>query len=245
MIKKALSIERKEAAGNNSGSVVSFVASTDNEDRYGDIINQEGWNLESYKSNPVVLLNHNPMSLPIGRGLVEVRDGALEIDVEFDTGDDGIGREIARKVDAGFLHSVSVGFRAVEFTPRSKLPSDHRYHSENKGTYFSSSELLEVSIVTIPANPDASISARSNDDLDARIRSIVRGEIGAIPSLKLRHILDLTENEESITITFAKPVEEYPEDEEIEDEIEEETETIDETEEKDFHLAALAAFLSQ
>jgi len=243
MIKKALSIVRKEASTNESGGFVSFVASTNTEDRYGDVIDQAGWNLASYEKNPVVLLNHNPMALPIGRGLVEVKDGSLMIDVEFDLGDP-TGAEVARKADAGFLHSVSVGFRAIESTPRSKLPTEHK-HSGSDGVFFSRSELLEVSIVTIPANPDASISARSHDDLDDRIRSIVRGEVGAIPSLQLRHILDVSETDDSITITFSKPIEETPADEEIEEEIEEETETMDETEDKDFNLAALAAFLSQ
>lgn len=251
MLKKSLTLVRREAATNKNGGIVSFVASTATEDRYGDVIDQRGWNLKSYEKNPVVLLNHNPLSLPIGRGEVEVRGDKLMIDVEFDI-DDNTGAEVARKAAAGFLHSVSVGFRAIESTPRSKLPVEHK-HAGNDGVYFSKCELLEVSIVTIPANPEANIASRSNDDLDTRIRSMIRGEIEAIPSLMLRHILDITETEDSISITFSKPVEELPEDEEIEEEIiadydeEAETETMEKksTEENDSNLAALAAFLSR
>jgi len=252
MIKKSLTLVRREAATNENGGIVSFVASTATEDRYGDVIEQgeRAWSLSSYVRNPIVLLNHNPLSLPIGRGVVEATDNALIIDVEFDL-DDPTGKEVARKADAGFLHSVSVGFRAIESTPRSKLPVEHK-HAGSDGVYFSKCELLEVSIVTIPANPEANISSRSNDDLDTRIRSMIRGEIEAIPSLMLRHILDITETEDSISITFSKPVEELPEDEEIEEEIisdydeEAETETMEKsTEENDSNLAALAAFLSR
>ena len=146
MLKKALHIVKKEAASNERGGMVSFVASSDAPDRYSDVIDQRGWQLDNYnKNNPIILLNHNPNSLPIGRGFVEVRNGNLEIDIEFDVADDGIAKEISRKVDAGFLHSVSVGFRALESTQRSKLDTENKY-SGTEGLYFTKCELLEVSI---------------------------------------------------------------------------------------------------
>jgi len=250
MIKKSLQIVKKESAVNENGGIVSFVASTDTEDRYGDVIDQNGWELDSYRSNPVILLNHNPLDLPIGRGEVEIRDGKLMIDIEFDMGDP-LAAEVARKAEAGFLHSVSVGFRSLESTKRSALPTEHKA-AGGDGVWFAKSELLEVSIVTIPANPQAS-AVRSHDDFDAKIRNMIRGEIAAIPSLQLRHILDVTETDETITITFSKPPEEVEEVEEVEEEPQEmaahdddDTETMeDDTEDKDFNLAALAAFLSQ
>jgi len=39
--------------------VVTFIASTDDVDRYSDIIDQGSWILENYKKNPVILFNHN------------------------------------------------------------------------------------------------------------------------------------------------------------------------------------------
>ena len=87
--------------------VVSFIASTANADRYGDVINQGGWDLSKYKQNPVILLNHNANSLPIGKGEVEVVDGKLMVDVKFDM-DDPQAAEVARKTKAGFLNAVSV-----------------------------------------------------------------------------------------------------------------------------------------
>ena len=77
-------VKRAQQDPSNGASKVSFVASTATPDRYGDIIDQRGWDLENYKKNPVVLLNHDSSQLPIGRGVVNVKEGQLVIDVEFD-----------------------------------------------------------------------------------------------------------------------------------------------------------------
>lgn len=134
-------------------NVVSFVASTDSEDRYFDVINQNGWNLDSYKKNNIVLLNHNSMALPIGKGDVEVVDGQLMIEVEFDMKDE-LASTVARKCKDGFINAVSVGFNSKDAIKRNELPKESPYYGE-RGMYFRSAELLEVSIVTIPANPQA------------------------------------------------------------------------------------------
>ena len=111
-------VTRKAAEGQKD--IVSFVASTSNADRYGDIINQNGWSLDKYRKNPVILLNHNASQLPIGRGEVEVIDGKLMVDVEFDMGDP-VAAEVARKTKEGYMGAVSVGFNAISSTPRSML----------------------------------------------------------------------------------------------------------------------------
>ena len=132
---------------------LSFIASTAAPDRYGDIIEQSGWQLASYRKNPVILFNHNPQEMPIGKGAVEVVDNALMIDIEFDM-DDERAAKIARKAEKGYLNAVSVGFNPVESVPRAELPDGH-FAKGVSGTYFSKAELLEVSIVTIPANSEA------------------------------------------------------------------------------------------
>ena len=66
---------------------VSFVASSDAPDRYGDIIDVRGWVLDNYKRNNVILLNHDSNQLPIARGNVYVRNDKLIVDVEVDSED--------------------------------------------------------------------------------------------------------------------------------------------------------------
>ena len=138
---KNLQCEILRDAGKDS-PVVSFIASTANADRYGDVINQGGWDLSKYRQNPVILLNHNANALPIGKGEVDVVDGRLMVDVEFDM-DDPQAEEVARKTKAGFLNAVSVGFNPIDATPRSMLEKSHPAHGQS-GQYFDKAELLEL-----------------------------------------------------------------------------------------------------
>ena len=170
--------------------VVSFIASTANPDRYGDVINQRGWDLGKYRKNPVILLNHNANSLPIGRGEVDVVDGQLIVDVEFDM-DDPQAKEIARKTKAGFLNAVSVGFNPIDATPRNALEKSHPAHGLS-GQYFDRAELLEISIVTIPANGEA-VAAKGYAMQDRSFK---------ISNLK--HILDVEMRDDVVIVTYAR-----------------------------------------
>ena len=94
--------------------VVSFIASTANPDRYGDVINQRGWDLGKYRKNPVILLNHNANSLPIGRGEVDVVSiprcrAGLVLRFSFET---CVARGVFERQEDGFhfrvLHELAV-----------------------------------------------------------------------------------------------------------------------------------------
>lgn len=72
--------------------------------------------LDRWRSNPVVLLEHFPVTLGasmpavIGRAdRIATEAGALRADVTFDTGSD-IGAEIDRQYRNRFLHAFSIGF---------------------------------------------------------------------------------------------------------------------------------------
>ena len=185
----------------NDKPVVSFIASTANPDRYGDVINQRGWDLGKYRKNPVILLNHNANALPIGRGEVDVVDGQLIVDVEFDM-EDPQAKEIARKTKAGFLNAVSVGFNPLDATPRNMLEKSHPAHGQS-GQYFDRAELLEISIVTIPANGEA-VAAKGYNMQDRSFK---------ISNLK--HILDVEMKEDVVIVTYARhEMEDMPEVEE-------------------------------
>jgi len=135
---------------------IRFVASTASPDRYGDVVDQKGWDLRAYNRNPVVLFNHNPAQMPIGKGKAYVENEQLMLEVEFDQKDD-MAKTIEQKVRDGYINAVSVGFQPSKTIARSSLPTDHPYHGKS-GSYFQASELLEVSIVTIPANNEATLS---------------------------------------------------------------------------------------
>ena len=205
---------------------VSFVASSATPDRYGDIIDVQGWILDNYKRNNVILLNHDSNQLPIARGDVYVRNDKLIVDVEFDK-EDQRAAEVERKVKAGFMNAVSVGFRPLESKSRSELPTDHKYYGQ-RGMYYSKAELLEVSIVTIPANGEATMLEQKfynaiKEEILREVKEVIQDNL-----IVNKSILDVKEEDDRYIITFSKPDMDMEEDrmpeEEEEKKIEEEEE---------------------
>tara|TARA_Y100001963_G_scaffold149722_1_gene229642 strand:+ start:1990 stop:3228 length:1239 start_codon:yes stop_codon:yes gene_type:complete len=229
MIKK-LNVKRvtKEEDGEDNGIgesgslVLSYIASTDAVDRYGDIVEQQ-WELDGYQKNPVVLFNHRQDSLPIGKAKnIKVENNQLMIDIEFDMEDSEAAR-IARKAKNGFLNAVSVGFQPLDFTPRAELPKDNKSYAEI-GNIYHKSELLEVSIVTVPANSSATeqmTAAKffSFGDFEDVFKSWngKKAKTRFLSSLR-KHILRVEETEDRYIVHFKK---DETSNEEIEEEIEE------------------------
>lgn len=215
-------VKRQEQTAEAEPSKVSFVASTATPDRYGDIIDQKGWQLDAYNKNPIVLLNHDSSQLPIGRGQVQVKNDQLVIDVEFDM-DDPRAAEVARKTQKGFMNAVSVGFQPLQSALRAELSKDSPYYGKS-GQFYKSAELLEVSIVTIPANGEATMITQKEfnefkSSMLHEIRNMIRSELLTLPEMRIKHILEISEDEDRILISFAKA---QPEEREEEPEMEEE-----------------------
>jgi HK97 family phage prohead protease len=140
------------------------VASTEDEDRDKDIIRQDGWNLKNFKKNPMVPWSHNYWGIPIGKSLktwVDKDAKQLLFKPQFDINDED-SMKIFNKYKNGFLKSFSVGFRGLEFKYRDE---DDRWWG---GIEFLEQELLEISAVTIPANPNATVSLNGADDAAGR-----------------------------------------------------------------------------
>ena len=125
-----------------------FVASTDAVDSYEEIVDQS-WDLGRYNSNPVVLFAHQSRELPIGRATrVAVVDGRLEATIQFATAEmNPKADQVYRMVKAKMLNAVSVGF----------VPRDVRLEKRDGREVYvlADNELHEISVVPIPANPEA------------------------------------------------------------------------------------------
>lgn len=136
---------------------IEFVISTASVDRYGDIIDVNGWDLKAYRKNPVVLFGHESSMPPIGRALKVWKDeGALRAIAEFMPEDmSAFAYSIFRMFEEKFLNAVSVGFKPLKWDRI--LDEDG---NETWAFHFKKQELLEFSAVPIPANPEALISAR-------------------------------------------------------------------------------------
>lgn len=148
---------KMEATENRS---IRFVASDESVDRYGDIIRAKGWDLTAFKKNPVLLFGHKSSALPIGKVTnVEVVKKELVADCEFmPEGMSAFADEVWRAVDGGFLNASSVGFLPTA------VPNpiwEDKDQTRLTGFEFIGQELLELSVVPVPANPQALAVARS------------------------------------------------------------------------------------
>ena len=200
------------------------IASTPAEDRYNDVVAPD-WNLERYAANSIVAWNHDYGLPPIGRATsVELEGDRLVATIRWD--DDPqhnpLGATVAHQFREGFLSSVSVGFAPGKSTPRKKLPEDHPAHAA-RGTFFEQNELLEVSAVGIPANPEAvAIRARSWGLEPATMTEpdeTTEAPPAPSPTIEQRHILQVVEEEDgTVWIQYASEAEETEEEEPEEEE---------------------------
>ena len=139
----------------NPDRPLTFVASDEAEDRLGDVVRADGWELDTYRHNPVFLWAHDVTRTPIGRSSwVGVEGKRLLATVEFAPTD--FAHEVETLYRQRFLRAVSVGFRAKAFSFRRDPVRGV------EGIEYSKQELLEISAVPVPANPRALARALAN-----------------------------------------------------------------------------------
>lgn len=129
--------------------VITFVASTSALDRYDEVIEQNGWELGNYLKNPVFQRDHNYSILcTLGKATeVKVKGGRLMMTIRFATEINEQARWAYEMFKGGYLNAVSVGFIPIEWQNGTQEAGYRRK--------FLKQELLELSAVAIPANPEA------------------------------------------------------------------------------------------
>ena len=145
--------------------IMTFIASDGTRDSYGTVLNPDGWDLSRFEGNPIIGYQHDiylsadPDNV-IGTGRAYVEDGKLKVDISFEPADlNERADKIWRKLLFGSLNAVSVGFEEIgrgEFGQGDEGPT-----GKNPTYYFKGQRLLEVSVVNIPANPNALKDAMS------------------------------------------------------------------------------------
>ncbi|HVB67967.1 MAG TPA: HK97 family phage prohead protease [Acetobacteraceae bacterium] len=135
---------------------IRFCFSDGSVDRMGDTIKAAGWRLHDFLKNPVALWAHDSLSPPIGRaGNVLVENERLMGDIEFAAPEVyAFADTIYRLAAAGFVNAVSVGFMPIEW-------EFSRDKGREFGIDFADQELLEISVVPVPANANALAEARA------------------------------------------------------------------------------------
>ena len=138
-----------DAPGLEQGEPMAFVISTDEVDRHGDVIAADGWNLDSYRNNPVFLWAHDYARPVIGKAVdVWKESHRLMAKIRFAPTD--FAQEVAALYETGYQRGVSVGFKPLKYEERR-----HEKTGAFLGIRFLEQELLEVSAVPVPANRNA------------------------------------------------------------------------------------------
>jgi len=145
-----------KAQPSDDGSVkIRGYASTNDTDRAGDVIEKDAWlkgGLDNFKSNPILLFNHD-YDTPIGKATaLEVTEYGLKIEGMISKS----AGKIAEMVKEGILGAFSVGFRI----------KDADNIEETDGLRIKDAELFEVSVVSVPANQSAIFSVAKSFDTD-------------------------------------------------------------------------------
>lgn len=161
-IERAYSVLTVKAV-NEEERIITGIATTPTADRMGDIVESLGVQFK----NPLPLLWQHDSSKPVGtvefdkptkNGItfraklpIVKEEGTLKARVD----------EAWQSVKAKLVRGVSIGFRSLE----------HAYMKETGGIHFLKSEVMELSLVTIPANSEATIHAIKSIDTKLRATS--------------------------------------------------------------------------
>jgi HK97 family phage major capsid protein/HK97 family phage prohead protease len=142
----------KYVARQSADDPLEFILSDETVDRYGDIIEAKGWELDNFKSNPIALFGHDN-SFPIGVW-ENVRVQGKKLMARLAPAATGTSHrvdEIISLVKQRVLKAASVGFKPLAAEPI----------AGTGGLKFTKQELLETSIVSVPANPAALAVAKA------------------------------------------------------------------------------------
>lgn len=127
---------------------ITFCFSDNQPDRQGEIVDQSTWDVKNYEQNPVILWGHDPSDNEnvLGQATdIQLNQGGKSfITAQFDDAAtnpkaDMIFRQLIKRT----LRTVSAGFIS------------HTLEWQDDTAVLKDNELLEVSVVAIPANPRA------------------------------------------------------------------------------------------
>lgn len=163
LFKAVILDEPVEKAGYNPDTRSQrFIMSTETTDLYGDVVRQDGIKTDNFERNPVALAYHRH-NAPIGwwkdvtkvNGRPKRTEGTITLHAAGTT--DAVD-EIDRLLAANAIKACSIGFMPLE--------AEWILDEQGRNTWgldFKESSLLECSICSVPANPDALAKAAGGD----------------------------------------------------------------------------------
>lgn len=152
-VHKGYSFETKSIDKENF--TVEGVFSTEDVDRHGEVVMQNGWKLDAYRMNPIVAWAHKTGELPIAQ-MIEIGVDAsnrLVGKMKFAVNEYPFAKTVFDMIAGGFLRAFSAGF----------MNEVYQIDQNNDIVILNENELFEVSVVPIPANKLALVKAKGID----------------------------------------------------------------------------------
>lgn len=162
---------------------LDFILSDESVDRMGDVIRASGWDLSSFKSNPIALMGHSHEHILGVWENVRIEGKRLMGTLKLaNPGTSPLIDTVRSLLEQRVLRAVSVGFQPIEANPR-----------KGGGYEYTKSSLHEVSVVAVPANPNAlavKMVKATNPDLVDKL--FVKSDAVAVPGPdgQLTHTLE-------------------------------------------------------
>ena len=159
---------------------IGVIAATSKLARDGNILEISGMDLTNYRKVPIVLYQHDSMQ-PVGTATaLGVVGDSLAARIQFaPPGISVVADQCCAMCKAGILRGISIGFDPDWSTSEPLDPARPR-----SGRRFKNSELLEISVVSLPADTGATVVARSFGDRADFRRMIERLPAMSKPSLE-------------------------------------------------------------
>lgn len=187
---------------------ITFILHDDSVNTYRFRMLTAGANLEEFKRNPVMFLQHNDYDLPIGRWEnIRIEGSQILADAVFDEQDDQ-AMKVKGKVDRGFIRMASIG----AWAPEEKTEAPAMMLPGQTGPTITKWTVREASIVAIGANHNAMrmrmydrITGAQIDlsDTDAVIRLMDSTTKKTYDMINLKTILNLQDNASDADIEAA------------------------------------------
>lgn len=190
---------------------LDFIINVDVKDRHKDILNYDNWQLDNFNANPIIGYQHNVYGdnmcnppnpddvLASGKAFVDTFRGKRVVisSATFEPKEENpLAEKVFRKVLRKTLRAASVGILPFGGDIVTEYAKNAKGEIVDKTNKWPGQELLEWSIVNIPANQEAVRMSMKNHTiaaLDFAARILEDFSIKDLKQMKVQEILDAIE----------------------------------------------------
>ena len=164
--------------------MLEAIITTNSIDRHNEAIDTNGISYKGYMDNPVVLYGHDYEGLPIGKTLKITKQQGSKLKARFQLAIEEypFAATVYSMIKAGYINAVSIGGIVQQWS------DDYRT--------ILKMEMVEFSVVPVPANSEAIITSRSLEQATGKSIETIKEEFNDFNrKILLDKVGDMGENE--------------------------------------------------